>query len=95
MKQEKGTASPFGDMSFQDQQDRWREWRSRQWNFRDAQSVPEEKVKEKEMPTMPKSPAQPMPTRHRELDKVLLRHQAAVKRAGAFQFTTQNDPANK
>lgn len=95
-KQEKKETSPFAELSFRDQQDKWREWRSRQWNFRDTQEDVRQETKprpEQNDPLPP--PARPAPTRHRELDRVLNRHQTAVKKAGVFLSTTQTGPTDK
>lgn len=93
-RQEKRETSPFAELSFQAQQDKWRAWRSRQWNFREAKEEEETQVQmEKEAPLPP--PVRPAPTRHRELDRVLNRHQTAVKKAGAFCSATPNDPPGK
>ena len=83
-------ASPFSALSYQEQQDRWLEWRSRQLDFRKG---PVEMDAKKE-PTSTKMPpvvlphAQPAaPTRHQNLDQVLSRHSQAVRKAGPFQTT--------
>lgn len=93
MKKENQEASPFAALTYQEQQDRWLEWRSRQLDYRPApaQDAPPES------PVPPERPAPPTlqlpyfrqaaPTRHKELDRVLLRHAQAAKRTGAFQAT--------
>ena len=84
------TASPFSALSYQEQQDRWLEWRSRQLDYRPAD--------EGDASPSP-APAQPLrlpntpisaPTRHRELDQVISRHAQAVKRAGTFRPLTDS-----
>ena len=93
MKQEKQETSPFASLSFAQQQDKWRQWRSQQLEYKKAAEeapLPEEKTEE----TLP-PPARPAPTRHRELDKVLSRHSQALKKAGAFQVTKGNGPQDR
>ncbi len=89
MKTEKQDVSPFAALSFSQQQDKWREWRSRQLEYKSAveETPPREAPGQEVTP-----PPRPQPTRHRELDKVLSRHQMAVRRAGAFQVTGENGP---
>ena len=96
MSQEKASAaSPFSALSYQEQQNRWLEWRSRQLDYR---PVPEKAPMEQEKPSLPKPGdglpllKQPnmrlsAPVQHRELDQVLSRHRQAARRAGAFQTT--------
>ncbi|MBQ4640758.1 MAG: hypothetical protein IJB69_09630 [Clostridia bacterium] len=102
MKQESRDVSPFAALTFSQQQDKWREWRSQQLEFKkaaDEQPLPKEneakEVPQEKQEAAQAAPAWPMPTRHRELDKVLSRHQAAVKKAGAFQLTKGNDPPGR
>ena len=78
--------SPFAAMSYQEQQDKWMEWRSRQLEYHAAEELKKEHPDEKELPPL-KMPNMPMAerTHHRELDKVLMRHQQAFRRAGEFQ----------
>ena len=88
MSQEKqrAAASPFAALSYQEQQDRWLEWRSRQLDYRDAEPEGREEA------TKPSYGAPRLraavPTRHQELDQVLARHKQALQRAGAFQTTS-------
>ena len=84
--------SPFAALSFAQQQDRWREWRSRQLDYQDT---PLERPAPAE-PAMPAPPLpylrHPAPTRHQELDRVLARHAQAARRAGSFRpVTSEND----
>ena len=94
--------SPFSALSYQEQQDRWLEWRSRQLDYRPVtpegseEAVPSEDDTKKgtAYSTVPDLPPLRMPNmaiaapvRHRELDQVLSRHAQAAKRAGAFQPT--------
>lgn len=93
MKKETQESSPFAALTYQEQQDRWLEWRSRQLDFRPAPT------EETPPPSPPRSPLerpapptlqlpyfrQAAPTRHMELDRVLSRHAQASKRTGAFQ----------
>ena len=85
--------SPFSALSYQEQQDRWLEWRSRQLDYRPAEpqkSIPHEMDKPTPIP-QPRLREPNMridaPTRHRELDQVLSRHRQAMKQAGTFQTT--------
>jgi len=83
MNQEKqAVPSPFSALTYQEQQDRWMEWRSRQLEY---QPFEEKKSESEPLPPL-KLPNMRMaePTRHGELDKVLLRHQEAFKHAGHF-----------
>ena len=94
-------ASPFAALTYQEQQDRWLEWRSRQLDYRPAvpASLPEyspendnqKGTAEKAVPAMPKlripNMALAAPAGHRELSQVLSRHSQASRRAGAFQST--------
>ena len=81
--------SPFAALSYQEQQDKWLEWRSRQLEYRPAEEITPEEQNEEHLPPM-RLPNMRMaePTRHGELDKVLLRHQQAYKKAGKFQSTS-------
>ena len=90
-------SSPFSALSYQEQQDRWLEWRSRQLDYQpadlrktkaaEASAAPVPGAREN-LPTL-RLPNMPIasPSRRRELEQVLSRHQKAVKRAGAFQPT--------
>lgn len=94
MDQEKKDASPFAALTYQEQQDRWLEWRSRQLDYRSASSTPPDAPlplqapqEEEETPPVsfgPSSFRHPAPTRHRELDEVLRRHAQAKRRAAFF-----------
>lgn len=93
MEQEKASAaSPFSALTYQEQQDRWLEWRSRQLDYQPAGArqvpAPTEKPKEEGLPRM-RMPNMRIaaPVRHRELDEVLSRHRQAMRQAGAFQTT--------
>lgn len=101
MSQEKSVGgSPFAAMTYQEQQDRWLEWRSRQLDYQPAEREPEAEVAafpetQREEPLPPLTlpfVRQAAPTRHRELDRVLARHTQAAKRAGNFQPTSRNEP---
>ncbi len=94
MDQDKAAAaSPFSALTYQEQQDRWLEWRSRQLDYRpaDGKQMPET------LASAPKDSGAPRmrlpnmriasPVRRRELDEVLSRHRQAMERAGAFQTT--------
>ena len=87
--------SPFSALSYQEQQDRWLEWRSRQLDYKPVQ--PEQPI-QKEPPVQRPEESRPRlrepnmriaaPVRRRELDEVLSRHRQAMKRAGTFQTTS-------
>ena len=86
--------SPFSALSYQEQQDRWLEWRSRQLDYRPAEPrepIPHETA-EPASGTRPRLREPNMriaaPFRRRELDEVLSRHRRALKQAGAFQTTS-------
>lgn len=79
----KNDTSPFAEKSWQEQQDKWREWRSMQLEYKQAEDYSQQQKEEPARPEPP--PVRPAPTRHRELDKVLSRHRTAVNRVGAFQ----------
>ena len=93
-------ASPFAALTYQEQQDRWLEWRSRQLDYRPADpESPGVRTEEKNAqqkgradqapPELPQlripNMALAAPAGRRELDQVLARHHQAMKRAGAFQ----------
>ena len=85
MNQEKNE-SPFAALSWEEQQRRWMEWRSRQLDYRPAQEetiAPKPPEKGLRAPNLPMS----SPSRHRELDQVLSRHRKALRRAGEFHPT--------
>ena len=93
MEQAKASAaSPFSALTYQEQQDRWLEWRSRQLDYQ-----PAVERRTAEQHTEFKDSGQPRmrlpnmriaaPVRHRELDEVISRHRQAMQRAGAFQAT--------
>ena len=101
MNQEKAeTRSPFSAKSYQEQQDQWLAWRSRQLNYQPAGSG--QAAEEKPRASVQRPDAQgdlaggmprlrlpnmriAAPTRHQELDQVISRHRNALKQAGAFQ----------
>ena len=102
MSQEKTeTKSPFAALTWQEQQDKWLAWRSRQLDYQPAASEPPAR-----QPRMPMERPEPRrsdtdglprmrlpnmriaaPTRHQELDQVISRHRQALKQAAAFQTT--------
>lgn len=93
MSQEK-SASPFSEMTYQEQQDKWLEWRSRQLAFREGNVV--EENRSKKTPAEASVPPvqlprfqQAAPTRHQNLDQVLSRMEKARKKLGAFQPSTK------
>ena len=85
-------ASPFSALTYQEQQDRWLEWRSRQLDYQPANvkqaPAPRETQKEEGLPRM-RLPNMRIaaPVRHRELDEVISRHRKALRQASAFQAT--------
>ena len=88
-------ASPFSALSYQEQQDRWLEWRSRQLDYKPVQS--EQPIQKEQPAQRPEEPRPRLrepnmriaaPIRRRELDEVLSRHRQAMKRAGTFQTTS-------
>ena len=96
-------ASPFSALTYQEQQDRWLEWRSRQLDYRPAdaggqweQPQPNPgNQKGTAYPAVPELPlprvpglAMAAPAGHRELSQVLSRHSQAARRAGAYQTTS-------
>ena len=93
MDQEKSSAaSPFSALTYQEQQDRWLEWRSRQLDYQPAvEKQPAETISPHQNASRPAMCMPNMriaaPIRHRELDEVLSRHRKAMQRAGAFQAT--------
>ena len=97
MKTEKQDTSPFAALSFARQQDKWREWRSRQLEYKKAaEEKPlheEDGTQETKEVFRPASPA--APTRHRELDRVLARHKTALRHTGQFHTTQGNNPPDK
>ena len=93
MDQEKASAaSPFSALTYQEQQDRWLEWRSRQLDYQPAngRQAPEQPAAQKEE-AFPRMRLPKMriasPVRSRELDEVLSRHRQALRQAGDFQAT--------
>ena len=87
--------SPFAALTWQEQQDRWLAWRSRQLDYQPAGSVPPREeaprpeARRQDTDGLPRLRLPNMriaaPTRHQELDQVIDRHRQALKRAGAFQ----------
>ena len=93
MDQDKASvASPFSALTYQEQQDRWLEWRSRQLDYRPtAAKQPQGKIPEHQNSSKPAMRMPNMriaaPVQHRELDEVISRHRKAMRQAGAFQTT--------
>lgn len=104
MAQEKQVLSPFAALSYQEQQDRWLEWRSRQLDYQPAKRKYEEMKRHEETKKEAASTAYPQlrepppiqlpyfrnpaPTRHHELDKLRAKHTQAARMAGKFQHTS-------
>ena len=87
-------------MSYQEQQDQWLAWRSRQLDYQPAGSVQAGEEKPRASVQRPDTQSYngnglprlrlpnmriAAPTRHQELDQVISRHRNALKQAGAFQ----------
>ena len=94
MSQEK-SASPFSEMTYQEQQDRWLEWRSRQLEFREGNVVEENRGKKtpaelSASPVLLPNLQQAAPTRHQNLDQVFSRMEKAQKKLSAFQTPTED-----
>ena len=93
MDQEKAApVSPFSALTYQEQQDRWLEWRSRQLHYQPAAApAPREAQAAPDKSGMPPLRVPNMriaaPVRHRELDEVISRHRRALRQAGAFRTT--------
>lgn len=96
MRQEANKApSPFSALTYQEQQDRWLEWRSRQLDYQEA-APPSETPAPRDTDFLTPPPLrQTAPTRHRELDQVLSRHAQALKRAGAFRSASPTGAAGQ
>ncbi|MBR6185816.1 MAG: hypothetical protein IKQ41_06085 [Clostridia bacterium] len=98
MKKEKAaSASPFSALTYQEQQDRWMEWRSRQLHYKPFREEEAPAPKQADTPEKPRlrTPNMPiaLPYQRRELNQVFSRHQKAVRQAGAFQAAAI-DPEN-
>ena len=95
MNRDQNAASPFSALSYQEHQDRWLEWRSRQMDFQEG-GLSEDRQKkpaDTEMPPVHLPNFQDSaPVRHQNLDAVLSRHARAEKRLSAFR-TTGSDAA--
>ena len=83
--------SPFAALSYQEQQARWLEWRSRQLDYRPVEPDPSPIEKGTAEEAVPVPPSQHLPgvsprpyAQRRELNQVLSRHAQAAKKAGAF-----------
>lgn len=103
MNQEKAESkSPFAALTWQEQQDRWLAWRSKQLDYQpvteSVEAAPEKETASRAVshPTAydqsrPRLRIPNMqiaaPVRHQELDQVINRHKKALQQAGAFQTT--------
>ena len=100
MNQEKESRqSPFSALTYQEQQDRWLEWRSRQLDYQPVEKMQEQNngagkdLRQEHDNWEPVKEAavqwpmlrNPAPTRHGELDKLRSRHAQAARRAGSYQ----------
>ena len=89
------SASPFAALTFAEQQDRWREWRSRELKYASAEELPPV-----ELPAPPEKPA-PAPTarinppfipaRHAQLNSLAAKHKQALSRAAVWQATSARE----
>lgn len=82
-------SSSFSQLSYQQQQDRWLEWRSRQLNYQEgavSESPPDNQNPAASVP--PVALPQAAPSHHQHLDQVLQRHAQAAKRLSAFHDAT-------
>ena len=99
MNGEKTDGSPFAALTYQEQQEKWRAWRSRQMEYRAAEPIdaPEEKpVQQKTASAPERVPVRrDAAVRHQQLDAVLNRHAQALKRAGAFTRPSENNGSPK
>lgn len=88
MSNEKAEGSPFAALTYQEQQEKWREWRSRQTEYRAAEPFDAPERKDGQQKTAPAPERVPVrrdaAVRHQQLDAVLNRHAQALKHAGAF-----------
>ncbi len=89
MEQDKAPASPFSALTYQEQQDRWLEWRSRQLRYQPTAAAAPARPQARDQNGLPplKTPNMRIaaPARHRELDEVIARHRRALRQSGAFQ----------
>lgn len=90
-------SSPFSALTYAEQQDRWREWRSRQLDYQSAESLPPVELPRAQEPApaenaenadaataplaVPRPTAAPAPTRHRQLDALAAKHKNARRAA--------------
>ena len=82
-------SSSFSQLSYQEQQDRWLEWRSQQLRYQEGKV--EEAAPENKNPAATVPPVvfpQAAPSHHQHLDQILQRHAQAAKRLSAFHDAT-------
>lgn len=85
--QDNRSHSPFSDLSFAEQQELWRSWRSKPLEYQDF-SVPAPQAETP--PPAPPAPQPFTPPSHKNLDRVHARISSAMARAGAFSpFTSK------
>ncbi len=77
-------ASPFSALSFSEQQEQWRIFRSRHLDFQEVDPQPAPAPAPARMPGYMQSAA----PQHHNLDRVRAQLAAASRRAGAFQSVT-------
>ncbi len=88
-------ASPFAEMTFAEQQDMWRAWRSRQLDYKPAASEekrePEQlEQKREELPPLRLPLYQPpAPPSHKHLDRLRERHMQAARQAKQYLPTEE------
>ena len=89
MNGEKNEGSPFAALTFQEQQEKWRAWRSGHMEYREAdleRTVEKEPNAGRAAPAAESAPLlkNAAGTRHQQLDAVLRRHEQARNHTGAF-----------
>ena len=92
--EENRSHSPFSELSYSEQQEMWRAWRSKPLEYQDF-NVPAPQA-ETPPPAPPAPPAvlapqHDLPSGHKNLDRVHARISSAVARAGAFTPFTSGE----
>lgn len=81
--------SPFAELSFSEQQEMWRIWRSQPLEYQEIKPEEPEKEQTEEITPPPAPIQQPFaPPSHKNLDRVHARISAAAANAGAFRPLT-------
>ena len=89
------SSSPFSALSYDEQQLKWLEWRSRQLHYQKPQATEKEELSALpplELPLQKPDKASsavqtPLPYRHAELDRLYARHLAAARMTGDWHKT--------